>query len=124
MNDTRISKNKLHDKYLRASMQNMPVARAFFQHHLPDKVLKGLDLDTLKLKDGCYIDKDLQETLSDIVYDCRYKENKDSDSNGGEEAKIVLLVEHQSTADPLMAFRVYHYMLNLCSSEVSAQRKR
>ena len=107
---------KPHDKYFRAAMQHELVSRAFFQHHLPDILRNGLDLDTLEQLDSCYVHKDLQETQSDIVYDCCYKEAYESPDGSHKKAKVILLVEHQSSPDLLMPFRwsdisVYHYIM-------------
>ncbi len=55
--------------------------------------------------------------ISDLVFTCRYNKNGVHDdksrSSSDSEAKVVLLVEHQSTPDRFMAFRVYHYLFNM-----------
>ncbi|MFT4926645.1 MAG: putative transposase YdaD [Phenylobacterium sp.] len=61
------SKISPHDKFFRSAMQNLPVALEFFQHYLPAPLCKGLNLDTIKLQNSTYIDKDLRETVSDLV---------------------------------------------------------
>lgn len=100
--------NNPHDKFFRASMQNPPIAQAFFQQYLPTTLLDALDVNSFKLEDSSYIDAQLQETFSDLVFSCHYNENVDKP-----QANLVLLVEHQSTADRLMAFRVFHYLFNM-----------
>ena len=112
-----------HDRFFRATMQNTLVAQEFLQHYLPASLCDGLDFDTIKLQNNSYIDKDLQETLSDVVFDCRYKQNDDSvnKETKSETVKVVLLIEHQSTADPLMAFRTYHYMFNMLYRQLKEQ---
>jgi predicted transposase/invertase (TIGR01784 family) len=112
---------KPHDKYFRAAMQNDLVALAFFQHHLPDILRNGLDLDTLEQQDSSYVHQDLQETLSDIVYDCSYKEAYECLDGSNKKAKVILLVEHQSSPDLLMPFRVYHYKINMLYKQLKEQ---
>ncbi|NQZ12530.1 MAG: Rpn family recombination-promoting nuclease/putative transposase [Algicola sp.] len=68
-----------HDKFFRSSMRNAPVAQAFFQYYLPAPMLDNLELDSFHLENSTYIDEALQETLSDLVFTCRYSENVDHD---------------------------------------------
>jgi predicted transposase/invertase (TIGR01784 family) len=79
--------NNPHDKFFRASMQNKQVAQAFFQHYLPSDIQQALDLESLKLEANSYLDQGLREAFSDVVFTCEIQER---------EAKIALLIEHQS----------------------------
>ena len=111
-----------HDKFFRSSMQNAPIAQAFFQHHLPEQIRNGLNFNAIKLENSTYIDDDLQETISDLVFSCDYIEANES-NNGSGAAKVVLLVEHQSTPERFMAFRVYHYLFNMLYSLLKQRPK-
>lgn len=97
-----------HDAFFRASMQNDIVAQEFFQYHLPASIRNALDLKFSRLESSSYITDALKETFSDLVFTCRYKNDVTKTK-----ARIALLVEHQSTADRLMPFRVFHYLFNL-----------
>ncbi|MFT4929234.1 MAG: putative transposase/invertase (TIGR01784 family) [Phenylobacterium sp.] len=105
-----------HDKFFRSSMQNIAIAQEFFQHYLPGNLRSGLDFDAIKLENSSYIDDKLGETISDMVYSCPY-------NIGSGEAKVVLLLEHQSTPERLMPFRVYHYMFNMLYSLLKQRPK-
>ena len=89
-------------------MRTDGMAEAFFQHYLPSDIKANLSLETLDLEDSSYIDEKLQETFSDLVFTCKYDEKV-----GKGHANIVLLVEHQSTPDKFMPFRVMHYAFNM-----------
>ena len=105
-----------HDKFFRASMQNMPIARQFFATFLPAKLGQALDFKSLKLLNTSFVDVSLQESISDMVFDCDFElqtTNTDTDIVKRHHAKIILLVEHQSQPHHLMAFRVYHYLFNM-----------
>lgn len=104
-----------HDKYFRASMQEAAVYQPFFQQYLPKSLLSVMDVTQFKLGDSSYIDEDLQATFSDLVYSCRYGEQASS------QAKMILLVEHQSTPDKLMPFRVYHYLFNMLYKDLKGR---
>ncbi len=108
-----------HDSFVRAMMANMTVAKAFFTRYLPSQIVNVLDINSIRLEDGTYVDSRLQKSLSDLVYDCRYLEPK-----GSVGAKIVLLVEHQSTPQKLLPFRVYHYMFSLLNRQLKARHKK
>ena len=100
-------------------MQNASIARQFFEQHLPQSLFMAIDPDSIELEDCTYIDKTMQETFSDLVFSCKYNKN-----TGGNEAKVTLLVEHQSTPDKFMAFRVYHYMFNMLYKELKKRKEQ
>ena len=105
-----------HDKFFRASMQNTPVARQFFATFLPAKLSQALDFKSLKLLNTSFVDATLQESISDMVFDCAFSNDNHSNRSSiakRQHAKMVLLVEHQSKPHHLMAFRVYHYLFNM-----------
>jgi predicted transposase YdaD len=79
-----------------------------------------LDLTSFRLENCTYINNKLQESISDLVFDCRYKANY---SGGKTHAKVVLLIEHQSTADRFMPLRVYHYLFNMLHKKLREQAK-
>ena len=99
---------KPHDTFFRSAMQNKIVVREFFQYNLPPAIRDSLDLSSSRLESSTYITDDLQETFSDLVFTCDYKKGV-----GEGEVRIALLIEHQSTPDRLMPFRVFHYLFNL-----------
>lgn len=80
-------------------------------------MIKAINTDAIKLENSSFIDKKLQETISDLVFTCRYAEHNSK-------AKVILLVEHQSSPDKFMPFRVYHYLFNLLYREIKAKTKK
>ena len=87
-----------HDKFFKTSLSNVQVAKSFFQHHLPSTVQSYLDFNSLELQPVTYINHALQSSASDILYKVNYLKSKSA-------AYICILSEHQSSIDPLMAFR-------------------
>lgn len=104
--------NDPHDKYIRKMMRYKRVSVEFLEWFLPRHLSEILDLDTLKLLDGSYIDDSFNETMSDLVFDCVYK-LKEEASDIVRKSKIVILIEHQSTPERFMPIRVYNYLFNL-----------
>jgi hypothetical protein len=50
-----------HDRFFRESFGRLHIARNYLQEYLPHPVLALLDLDTLALQDGSFIDEEMQE---------------------------------------------------------------
>lgn len=93
-----------HDKLFKGAMTDIRVARDFFQHYLPEKVLKEIDLNTLSISKSSYVDPELELTHSDVLYEVMVS---------GEIGYLYLLCEHQSTIDLLMPFRLWRYIVSI-----------
>ena len=93
-----------HDRFFRSAMQNQQVAIDFVNHYLPKKIRHALNTTTLRCTSSHYIDKELSETISDLVLECELAEQP---------AYISLLIEHQSSPDKMLPLRVHHYLFNL-----------
>ena len=84
------------------------VARDFLQLYLPAQFLSICDLNTLQLASGSFIEEDLRSSDSDILYSLQTRHGA---------GYIYALIEHQSSPDKLMAFRLMRYMLQAGSTE-------
>ncbi|CAK8743171.1 ISNCY family transposase ISSen7 [Sodalis praecaptivus] len=65
--------------------------------HLPAELRAICDLNTLKLESGSFVEENLRQYFSDVLYSLK--------TTSGD-AYVHVLIEHQSTADKLMAFRL------------------
>ena len=93
-----------HDNFFKTSMSNKQVARNFFEEHLPADIKKQLDLDTLELQPGNFVDKALQQSESDMLFKVKFRDKCDW-------AFVYILAEHQSSVDELMPFRLWQYII-------------
>ncbi len=93
-----------HDKFFKETLTRRENAVSFFREYLPPEIVSRLDWRTLKIAKGSFVDPELRERFSDIVYEIRAK---------GRLLLIYLLMEHQSTVDPWMPLRFLHYMTEL-----------
>ncbi|WP_272682412.1 Rpn family recombination-promoting nuclease/putative transposase [Providencia sp. PROV120] len=89
-----------HDAAFKGFMTQVDSAKDFFEIHLPEHIKALCDFSTLSLTNSSFIDKQLRSRLSDVLYSVQTTEG---------EGYIYLLVEHQSTPDKLMAWRLMHY---------------
>ncbi|KDO02204.1 Putative transposase, YhgA-like protein (plasmid) [Rickettsia tamurae subsp. buchneri] len=69
----------------------------------------------------------MQKRLSDVVYSVSLKKNniKDSttESANNDKAYVYVLIEHQSSSDYWIAFRLLQYMLLLCERHKDVNKK-
>ncbi|MDM8517995.1 Rpn family recombination-promoting nuclease/putative transposase [Desulfobacterales bacterium HSG16] len=93
-----------HDTAFKRAFGKKRLARSFFKHHLPQEILKHIDLKHLRLVNRSYVDEKLKQRHADVVYETRVK---------GRTAFLYLLFEHQSSPDKWMAFRLLCYMVNI-----------
>ncbi|MCC8416610.1 MAG: Rpn family recombination-promoting nuclease/putative transposase, partial [Rickettsia endosymbiont of Gnoriste bilineata] len=98
----------------RKSMENPIVAQEFLATHLPKDVLALIDSTTVKLEKDSFIESDLSETISDVLFSVKFND---------QDGYIFLLLEHQSTVDKMMAFRLFKYMINICDLYLTTNPK-
>lgn len=89
-----------HDAAFKGFMTKQSNARDFFELHLPEQIKRLCDFDTLTLINSAFIDSKLRTRFSDVLYSVQTKMG---------DSYIYLLVEHQSTPDKLMGWRLMHY---------------
>jgi len=99
-----------HDKFFKMAMMEKQVAQEFFEKHLPIELLSIIDLTKLELQSGSYIDDHRQESIADILFKTMI---------GTQEAYLYLVVDHQSTPDVLMPFRVLKYICNIIAKHLN-----
>ena len=93
-----------HDDLFKASLQNIVVAKDFFNAHLPAKIKEQVNLESLRLCNNEFISPRFKKQFSDIIYTVQVQ---------GHQSYLYILSEHQSSADELMAFRVLHYQCQI-----------
>jgi predicted transposase/invertase (TIGR01784 family) len=91
-----------HDLMVRAVLSDLAEATSFLQRHLPQEVIQALNWSTLKLVEGSFVDEDLRRSEADVLYEVERVSGEDS-------VWLYLLLEHQSTPDRWMRFRLLKY---------------
>lgn len=91
-----------HDAVFRKLLSHAETARDFFEIHLPKRLLALCDLSTLHLESGSFVEENLRYCYSDILYSLK------TPSGDG---YLYALVEHQSSPDKNMAFRLMRYAI-------------
>lgn len=97
-----------HDKFVRAMMGQKKIAISFFEHYLPEALTNQLALEELSVCETNFITKTFGSLACDVL--CKTPV-KGSDT----EAYIYLNLEHQSSNDTSMAFRMWEYGMQIMS---------
>ena len=92
-----------HDSFFQELGSDPNVYRALIRKLLPEKILRHLDLRTVKPTKSHFVDERLRHLYWDALYTVRLRE--------GGVVHIYVLVEHQSTSDYWMPFRVWQYII-------------
>ena len=104
----------VHDKFSKALLSERENAIDFLQNFLPVEVVSLLDLQTWELEKESFVDENLQEQFSDIIY--RFQLS-------GQEVYIYTLLEHKSYPDRFTAFQVLKYEVALWDRHLKDHKK-
>lgn len=91
-----------HDAVFKTYLTHKATAQDFLQIHLPPMLLQGCNLATLKLESGSFVEENLRAFYSDILYSMQTASGK---------GYIYALIEHQSSPDQHMTFRLMRYAI-------------
>src|SRR5262249_31395786 len=91
-----------HNLLVRAVLSDVAGATSFLQQHLPPRVSQTRAWATLTLREGSFVDEDLRASEADFLYDIALRAGEDA-------VWIYVLLEHQSTPDRWMRFRLLKY---------------
>ena len=99
-----------HDRLFRAVFSDASEAASLLQAVLPDTVRNSFDWTTLTLVEGTFVDEDLLESQSDLLYQVEH-------IGTGQPVSMYLLFEHQSSPDPWMPFRLLRYCCRIWEAD-------
>ncbi|VTR45787.1 Putative transposase, YhgA-like [Serratia fonticola] len=84
--------------------------------HLPAELRAICDLNTLKLESGSFVEDNLRQYFSDVLYSLK--------TTAGDDGYVHVLIEHQSTPDQHMAFRLIRYAVAAMQRHLEAGHKK
>ncbi|MFU0448257.1 Rpn family recombination-promoting nuclease/putative transposase [Pseudocitrobacter faecalis] len=91
-----------HDAIFKTFLRHGETARDFLEAHLPPFLRPHCNLDTLKLEPESFLDEKLRSRYSDVLYSLQ---------TGNGASYIYVIIEHQSSPDDHMAFRLMRYAI-------------
>lgn len=105
-----------HDATFRQFLTQPEIARDFMELHLPAELRALCDLSTLKLESGSFVEDDLRQYFSDVLYSLKTAQ--------GDDGYVHVLIEHQSSPDKHMAFRLLRYAVAAMQRHLEAGHKK
>ena len=103
-----------HDAVFKTFLSHPDTARDFMRLHLPPALLAMCDLATLKLESGSFVEDDLRPYYSDVLYSLNTAKGQ---------GYVHVLIEHQSSPDKHMAFRLMRYAVAAMQRHLDAGHK-
>jgi predicted transposase/invertase (TIGR01784 family) len=94
-----------HDRFFKELFSRQEAAQDFLQNYLPLDIANLLDLASLTISKDSFIDPELQEHFSDLLYRVAL--------HSGSETYIYLLFEHKSYPEPFIALQLLRYMVRI-----------
>ena len=104
-----------HDKFFKSLFSSKNRIEEFVSKTISPNIVERLDLNTLKIDNTEYLDKRLNSSFSDLVYNCKYGDEKD--------VKISLLFEHKSQPEKFPHFQLLGYMLRIWELQIKQKEE-
>ncbi len=105
-----------HDKFFKEVLSRQEVARDFILYYLPSDIVGLFDIESLEIRKDSFIDKELKEHFSDILYSV--------DTKGGGSSYVYVLFEHKSYPERLISLHLLRYMARIWEEAVKRGETR
>jgi len=107
-----------HNNFFHYSFSQLPTVRSLIETRFSPEITQELDLDTLALEKDTFIDPQLRESYSDLLYSVQLK-NQRMDVG---QALVYFLFEHKSEAEALTAFQMLRYIVRIWEQRLRNNR--
>lgn len=105
----------LHDKLFKQTFSIRSEAKAFVQLYLPKWISTNLDYRSFKRSPDSFINEQLKEYFSDMVYTCKWKETGN--------IKITFLLEHKSYVPNNIFVQLLRYLAEAYDHQVRQKER-
>ena len=103
-----------HDAVFKRFLRHPETANDFLTLYLPEEIRQQCDFATLRLESASFVDEDLRAWYSDVLWSVQ------TTSGPG---YVYVVIEHQSSPDNHMAFRLMRYAITAMQSHLDAGHK-
>ncbi|MCP3922312.1 MAG: Rpn family recombination-promoting nuclease/putative transposase [Desulfobacterales bacterium] len=104
-----------HDKLFREAWSNKKDARSFLENYLPADVLELIDLDSLEISKDSFIEEDLKDYYSDLLYKVNFEDD---------DGYVYLLFEHKSFKDNFIHLQLFGYINDIWKLHVRQTKEK
>ncbi|HDM8071934.1 TPA: Rpn family recombination-promoting nuclease/putative transposase [Vibrio harveyi] len=101
----------IHDGLFKSFLTVPETAKDFLNIHLPEHIKQICNLDTLQLQSGSFLEEELVPYYSDVLY------SMETESGVG---YVYALIEHQSSPDKHIGFRMIRYAIAAMKQHLDA----
>ena len=105
---------KVHDKFFKETFSRLEVAQSFIEELFPQELKEKLNLADLKRIPDSFIDDELEEYFSDIIYQTHLAKQG---------TLVTLLFEHKSYTVPFPHIQLLQYIINIWKQEIKEKKK-
>lgn len=99
----------VHDKFFKETFSRLEVAQSFMEELFPPDIKEKINLADLKRVSESFIDGELEEYFSDIIYQTNL---------ANQETLVTLLFEHKSYIVPFIHIQLLQYVINIWKQEI------
>ena len=101
-----------HDKFFKETFGNVTVTKDFLNNYLPQNIMNIIDIDTLEPQKDSFINEELQEEFSDLLF------RVNINNKGG---YLYFLFEHKSYTSRGIAFQLLKYMIEIWETKIKKE---
>jgi predicted transposase/invertase (TIGR01784 family) len=105
-----------HDSLAKKILSDPVAAHDFLSHYLPDSCKSLLDLNTLKVEKESYVEDNLKQKFSDLVFSIKTKNN--------DKAFVYALVEAEVSPKYWTVFKLWKYMFLLLERHKKKEKSK
>lgn len=106
--------NQPHDKFFKEMFGNVDLAKDFMTNYLPKEVLNVVDVETISPQNVSYIEGNLKESFSDLLFKANINKS---------EGYIYFLFEHKSYPSKKVALQLLSYMVRIWEDKTLKHKK-
>ncbi len=111
-----MTENLKHDGLAKKNLSDPIAAQEFLDHYLPYSCKSLLDLNTLKIEEESFVEENLKQKFSDLVFSINTKNNQ--------KAFIYMLVEAEVSPKYWTAFKLWKYMFLLLEKHKTKKKSK
>lgn len=101
-----------HDKFFKESFGNLTVAKDFLINYLPGDILERIDLNSLVPQKDSFINEELQEVFSDMLFQVDLNQRQ---------GYLYFLFEHKSYPSKTISLQLLNYMLQIWETKMNKE---
>ena len=103
-----------HDAFVKEVFSHKEQAEDFLKNYLPQDICRLIDFDSLSLVKDSFVDEDLKEHFSDLLYEVQLSSRP---------GFIYLLFEHKSTPERFTGLQLLRYMVKIWDLYLKQQQE-